>query len=144
MSEKKLHVVRLPWTATRQALITVEAADENDACRVARHQAPHAMHLFGDHAIDKEDGLTAEHCSCLTDGDNDDCGDSEPEYYNVVECPKCDNAACIPADEQRHHMPDFTHVSNLDDACGYQGCAVYRCDECGCAAISQITEEEDQ
>ena len=139
--EKKRHVVRLTWTATRQALITVEAADENHACRVARHQAPHSLHLFGDHMIQEEDGLTAEHCTCLDDT-TDEPLDDEPVYKQYVDCPKCDNCDELPVDEQRHHMKKFTHVENLDYAMGYHGCALYRCNECGCPAISEIKEKD--
>jgi len=63
---------------------------------------------------------------------------SAVEWNNYVECPSCDNACQIPADQQRHHMSNFEHLDNYDD-----GTALYKCISCGAESKSKILSNFD-
>lgn len=49
----------------------------------------------------------------------------------VIQC-ECGNWEEQPSDQQRHHIQNFKHISNLDD-----GNAIYKC-ECGKLVTSTI------
>lgn len=134
----KRHIVRATWRPKLQTLLTVDARDSEHSISLAKHHAVLTKHLFeksSDADILEED-IEIEHLSCVDDEKEEE--DAEVEYWAFIDCPKCDNNASLPADEQRWHMADFVHIENLDESVGYVGTAVYRCGVCGCPAISEI------